>query len=560
MDTRRRNLIAIPAICVTGMVLLCMGLFWARTYCAAQRDSLLGGSARGASVSPMRILGPSRAVDVGAATPFVVTAEINPYNLPQAQLGIARYLRPLWRRSIEGFDRNIYWQDVWSKDDVLRYDPSLGLFVYQRGAKGAADAEVITKYAGPEGIADNPDRQLGRFVSPVANGIRMGTQVVYDPGLKRFFAIAWDAETPGVRKGPELSKDAVAREPVQVGGIWKNPDLIRVNLPSRQSFDPWRVRYWDADHVLVLDASGRIDRVDLRTLDYAGFAGRLSSPIPPIGDMGTARPMDLTAYGVCGFEIAWDDPPTQWGYGGCAVMSLARDGLALRLEYFDPNGQTAAVGATAATAYDDPRAGVVRLGRPVDSAKAAYFLLPGARGLTWMKLLLENLHPPVLVLASYFGGPHFEATSGYRSIFLLPDSFVAMVARGCRGEEAWQRFFWVVGYMLPGLFLLGLLSVKLNRDAVQMGMPRNVRKAWILATIFLGLPAYVAYRMVRPRGSLVTCSNCGQGRRADQDKCHRCSSAWEVPELTPPTWRVVCASEQDLDNSPAPTQETTQSA
>lgn len=560
MDTRRRNLIAIPAICVTGMVLLCTGLFWARTYCAAQRDSLLGRSARGASVSPMRILGPSRAVDVGAATPLIVTAEINPYNLPQAQFGIARYLRPLWRRSIEGYDRNVCWQDVWSKDDVLRYDPSLGLFVYQRSAKGAADAEVITKYAGPEGIADKLDRQLGRFVSPVVDVIRKGTQVVYDPGLKRFFAIEWDAETPGVRKGPELSKDAMDRDPVQVGAIWKNSDLIRVNLPSRQSLDPWRVPYWRADHVLVLDASGRIDRVDLRTLDYAGFAGRLSSPLPPIGSAGTARPMDLTAYGVYGFEIAWDDPPTQWGYGGCAVLSLARDGLALRLEYFDPNGQTAAVGATAATAYDDPRAGVVRLGRPVDSAKAAYFLLPGARGLTWMKLLLENLHPPVLVLASYFGGSHFEATSGYRSIFLLPDSFVAMVARGCRGEEAWKRFFWLLGYMLPGLALLGGLSVKLNRDAVQMGMPRNVRKAWILATIFLGLPAYVAYRMTRPKGSLVTCSNCGQGRRSDQDKCHRCSSVWEVPELTPPTWRVVCAPEQDLDNSPAPAQETTQSA
>jgi hypothetical protein len=551
MDTRRRNLIAIPAICVTGMVLLCTGLFWARTYCAAQRDSLLGRSARGASVSPMQIPGPSRAVDVGVATPFFVTAEMNPYNLPQAQLGIARYLRPLWYRSIEGYDRNIY---------VLRYDPSLGLFVYQRSTKGAADSEVITKYAGPEGIADKPDERLGRFVAPIAGGIRKGSQVLYDPGLKRFFAIEWDAETPGVRKGPELSKDAVAREPVQVGGIWKNPDLIRVNLPSHQSADPWRVRYWDADHVLVLDASGRIDRLDLRTLDYAGFAGRLSSPIPPIGDSGTARPMDLTAYGVYEFEIARDDPPTQWGYGGCAVLSLARDGLALRLEYFDPNGQTAAVGATTATAYDDPRAGVVRLGRPVDSAEAAYFLLPGARGLTWMKLLLENLHPTVLVLASYFGGPHFEATSGYRSIFLLPDSFVAMVARGCRGEEAWKRFFWTLGYMLPGLFLLGLLGDKLNRDAIRMGMPRNARKAWILATIFLGLPAYVAYRMTRPRGSLVTCSNCGQGRRADQDKCHRCSSVWEVPELTPPAWRVVCAPEQDLDNSPATAQETTQSA
>jgi hypothetical protein len=270
--------------------------------------------------------------------------------------------------------------------------------------------------------------------------------------------------------------------------------------------------------------------------------------------------MDLTAYGVYGFEVARGDQPQQWVYGGCAVASLSREGLALHLEYFDPNGHVVAASATTVTAYDDARAGVVRLGRPADSAEAAYFLLPGSRSLIWMKLLLENLHPPVLVLASYFGGPHFEATSGYRSLFLLPDSFVAMVARGCRHEAAWMRFFWTLGYMLPGLLLLGLLSMKLHRDGIRKGVPRGVRKAWILATMTLGLPAYIAYRLTRSKVSLVTCPNCGQGRRSDLDKCHRCGSVWKVPELTAPSWRVVCAAEQDQDNLPAPAQETKQSA
>jgi len=378
--------------------------------------------------------------------------------------------------------------------------------------------------------------------------------------MKRFFAMDWEGKAPGVRKGPELSGDAAGREPVQIGLIWKNLDLIVWDFPSPKAGDAWRMGYWGRDHVHVLDASGRIDRLDLETLDYAGLAGYLSSPASPIGASATARPMDLTAYGVYGFEVARGDSPRQWVYGGCAVASLGREGLALQLDYFDPNGKEVAADSTAVAAYDDPRAQVVRLSRPVDSAEAAYFVLPGSRGLTVTKLLLENLHPPALVLASYFGGPHFEATSGYRSIFLLPDSFVAMVARGHSGTMISERFFRALGYMLPGLLLFGLLSVKLNRGCVRMGTSRNVRRAWIVATMALGLPAYIAYRLTRPKVALVTCQNCGQARRPDLDRCNRCGSVWDVPELTPPTWRVVCAPEPDQDNSPIPAQETRQSA
>ncbi|MEN6337784.1 MAG: hypothetical protein ABFE01_26310 [Phycisphaerales bacterium] len=579
MDTRKGNFIAIAAICVTGTILLCTGLFWARTYCAAERDSLLGRSAREAAVSPTRVLDPNRTQDPNLAAPFVVTARIHEYHLPLAELDAVRYLAPLIEKYeyVERFDQNLYRRDPRSEGDVLRYDPSLGLFVYTRTAEirngnRSSDVQVTTQYAGPEGLADRPGGQLGRFISPIADRLWIKPQVVYDRGMKRFFAIDWDGKTPGVRKGPELSEDAASREPVQIGSIWKNPDLMVWGFPSPQSHDAqgvslwgrdhvlWRVSPWGGDRVLILDASGRIDRLDLGTLDYAGLAGHLSAPASPIGSAGTARPMDLAAYGVCGFEMARGDSPREWVYGGCTVASVGREGLALRLDYFDPNGQAVAVGSTAVAAYDDPRSQVVRLGRPVESAEAAYFVLPGSRGLTWMKLLLENLHPPALVLASYLGGPHFEATAGYRSIFLLPDSFVAMVARGHRDAVISERFFRALGYMLPGLLLFGLLSVKISRDGIRMGTPRNVRRAWVVATMTLGLPAYLAYRLARPKVTLVTCHNCGQARRPDLDRCNRCGSVWDVPELTPPMWRVVCAPEPDQDNSPAPAQETKQSA
>jgi len=87
--------------------------------------------------------------------------------------------------------------------------------------------------------------------------------------------------------------------------------MIRFTFPSHRSGDGWRAQAVSADYVFVLDASGRIDRLDLRTLDYAGLAGRLSSPVPPIGSTWTSRPIDLAAYGVYGFEVARGDSPEQ---------------------------------------------------------------------------------------------------------------------------------------------------------------------------------------------------------------------------------------------------------
>ena len=61
----------------------------------------------------------------------------------------------------------------------------------------------------------------------------------------------------------------------------------------------------------------------------------------------------------------------------------------------------------------------------------------------------------------------------------------------------------------------------------------------LLGTFALGLPGYLTYRLTRPKITLVTCRNCGLGRRPDREKCHHCGSLWHVPELIPPAWRVV---------------------
>jgi uncharacterized paraquat-inducible protein A len=98
----------------------------------------------------------------------------------------------------------------------------------------------------------------------------------------------------------------------------------------------------------------------------------------------------------------------------------------------------------------------------------------------------------------------------------------------------------VFGPIFIGLSLI--LSVWLARkvwkDAKLIGLSSRAGKLWIAGTIAFGLPAYITYRLTRPKETLVTCQNCGKMRRPDMERCHRCGSKWEMPELTPPNWRI----------------------
>jgi hypothetical protein len=90
-----------------------------------------------------------------------------------------------------------------------------------------------------------------------------------------------------------------------------------------------------------------------------------------------------------------------------------------------------------------------------------------------------------------------------------------------------------------------------TRDGARLGLPTNTRAAWVAGTVLFGLPAYITYCLTRPRLTLVTCANCGVGRRPDGEKCHRCGSPWVVPELVPPAWRVLGEQELAEERSPA---------
>jgi hypothetical protein len=178
----------------------------------------------------------------------------------------------------------------------------------------------------------------------------------------------------------------------------------------------------------------------------------------------------------------------------------------------------------------------------MSSSRAVLFGFPWAPLITIGKFMLENLHPPILSLASYFTAGSFEAGSGHRALLLLPNSFIAMKGRDARGNIA-ARFLSALALISPSIVLSILLAWRLGRDAAVVGLPRKTRRWWLFGTIAFGLAGYITYKLTRPKVTLVTCPNCGNPRRPDMEKCHRCGSKWDVPELTPPVWRVLNRAE-----------------
>ena len=153
------------------------------------------------------------------------------------------------------------------------------------------------------------------------------------------------------------------------------------------------------------------------------------------------------------------------------------------------------------------------------------------------KYIFESLHPPVLTLASFFTAYSFEAGATHRALFLMPNSFVAL--QRDRETNSLFQFFAAMLFLLPAMVLAAFLGWRIDRDAALMGLSQRARRLWWLGTFAFGLPAYITYRLTRPRVALALCRDCGQGRRVDQEVCHHCGSGWNVPVLEPPAWRVI---------------------
>jgi hypothetical protein len=390
--------------------------------------------------------------------------------------------------------------------------------------------DVTKIYVGPKGVSTVPNSNLGYFKSPIIHFFSSNVQpkstyqcLVYDKHSRCFFDINFENKT--IRKGPQIQDSSI--HPVEVGLLPQSGHNATVgfNLPSTKDY-----KYRSPSHVPkaivylpIVDVTGRIGLLDLRTLNLISSPSHLPKPQTIFGQ-ASSKPRHLLDYGI---DVIWLIPSkTLWstrliadkikgGYMGYITTSVSRQGFWTSVAVFDKDGKKI---------------------KSADS-ESTFFNVPGGPALAITKYIFESLHPPVLTLASFFTAYSFDARSTHRALFLMPNSFVAM-ARDYQGN-IFYMFLLVLLLMLPGILFAALLGWLIVRDAAMIGLSHKARRLWLAGTLVFGLPAYITYRLTRPKVTLVTCANCGKPRRPVSGICHRCGSKWDVPELTPPEWRVL---------------------
>ena len=546
-------------------------LFWIRNMCEISLIENMPQKAQSIFLQPSGLVTPELEDDPNVVQASSVEASLN-YKTT-ISLGLSDYFIV---RGPEGRRSNVYF--IESDKESMYLDKKSGQILYQDinsqiMPDQSAQLRRIQFYAGPEGISERPNQTFGRFDDPIVERrwSRRNTihqRIVYQQKQQRFCRIDFDQAT--VTQGPDIGKKHPHYKPIQIGFLSKNP------YTSSISWQPPRIRASNepgfreisrapqpiipsSDHsgagpyLLVLDASGRIDLLDKQTLDFVGTAGRLPGPETYFGTMPSVTPKDLLSYIVRPlvlnklysddgslFKMTFgelnDPEPTasriDREYLGMYAASVSRNGTAMALAVFNAEGKRIK------TQYTRLPLSKGRHSSYLQSSKAAFWKTPWAPVSTIGKYLTENLHPPVLSLGSYFTASAFEAGSGHRALFLLPNSFVAMIGRDSRGNCA-ERFTTALWWMTPSIILAIWLACRIGKDATIAGFSRKSRRWWIAGTIAFGLPAYITYRLTKPKITLVTCANCGKPRRPDMEKCHQCGSPWHVPELTPPAWRVL---------------------
>lgn len=524
------------------LVLLSIPLFWFRFLCKIAISVRMPRDAQQVSIEPSGLVPPELENDPNVVRHSYALAFMRQEPL---FLGIVDYFKA---RSPGGRYSNSYHFET-DKDDwvCMYFDEDIGQIVFRytetRKTLKKWFQMFVKLYVGPEGISETADKTLGRFISPIVDVRWRQSVFLYDKKLRRFFHIKFEDRV--VVKGPKLGKDD-SHKPVRIGRLTKNTELLHLywNPPQvrgtdedikkqgyvRSSYKP-AIKLWfhnAGQFLLVLDESGRIDLLDRQTLEFAGTAGYLPAPETFFPSKRSVTPKDLLSYEV--LPLAFN---TDHKYRGMFVASVSRQNTALALAVFDENGKLIRKEYSRLTKYRGPQ---YRGPQTIDVA--AFFEVPWAPVLTLTKYLLENFQPPFLSLASYLTASSFEAAAGHRALFLLPNSFVAMKGRDV-SEGMAGRLPSALLLMLPSIILAILLTWRVSKDAAAVGLSENAKLLWMIGTIAFGLTAYITYRLTRPKITLVTCTNCGKLRRPDMARCHHCGSKWHIPELTPPTWRVV---------------------
>ena len=574
MDRRCSRQINIMATGFIVLVLYSLVLFWGRYICwKGLIDNMPAGSRR-ITISPSRLVPGEPAPQQVEPQNRSATLQPGPNepNLQFSEVSCDIYPTFVFMEAIGAFwdvkakvrlpydvNEKIYYRYK-DKDNYLCLDKRSGLLINHQEYKAREpNGELITRasalFAGPNGVSLTAEPSLGRFHDPLIGGAKdSGADRfwLYERENRQFYFV--DFVEGVVKKGLQLEK-ADSREPVAIetigtwpyyggGGMWSPPMVWnadnnewedqRVFLPGDLQSGKGRFCWtddWTHTYFPVLDKTGRIFIYNSKEQTLASV-GYLPMPTSLFGsERLDARPKDVLVYKVVPVyaNLRSPDEPNKprqvldVKYLGMNVFCVSREGTAMTMAVFDANGRQIYRGDTTSNG--------------ISTAKAVYSDSAGATLPTTILFLLENLQPAVFGAVSYLCGDYFEASAGHRALFVLPNSFVGMLGRGTglRLIEMKSMAFLMIA---PSLFLSIWLAARVRKDAVLVGFSSEARTWWLVGTIAFGLPAYITYRLTRHKEVLVTCRNCGKLRRPDMEKCHHCGSKWEMPELTPPNWRI----------------------
>jgi ribosomal protein L32 len=530
MKFMNKYVIKVLATGFAALVVLSILLFWARKTCQALfYENLVVGKTAQVKIQPSGLL-----PELDNAPEVVIKSSIDAYIGDGVVLHSLGIIRDFWALSNGKSSEFCVSRGDKKKGNynLILFDKKSGLFVFYDviKAKRGWDRKPIL-YAGPKGVSETPDKNLGRFSEPRNNlwEIYADSLIFFDKSHSCFFQIGFVERT--VAKSPQIS------EIIQIGGYigfdkdgdslgpltWSPPlrkqtgpeegkkkimdfiqdkDGTKINLVSAAEEG---VGAYSKQDILVLESNGTIRILNSKTLEISEPVGFLPSGVDSVG---RANPEKLFAYVVQPFVVNDE-------YSGTIAASISREAMEIQVAVFNKEGKL----IEREGAYIDP------------------FSMAWGPTLTIITYLLENLQPALTGLISYSTASTFEAVDGHTGLFILPNSTVAMYGRYSKGIVG--PLFAAMTIISPSIVLGILLSFAVYKDATVTGFSNLAKRYWLFGTILFGLSAYIAYRLTKPKETLVTCQNCGKMRRPDMLRCQHCGGKWHIPELIPPTWRVI---------------------
>gem|GEM_PF-6564096 len=322
-------------------------------------------------------------------------------------------------------------RNVSSLKNSIYFDQKSGLFVHcDLLRKDKKWTKTIHAYAGPEGVAATPEKNLGRFKTlPLACGLHGRPSIVFYNRSKHCFGRI-DFKEKKLTRGPKLDKSL---HPVQISRLEKNSNSVYLNWRSplvvkkdaSKEIFPRYYRYrrrmyanlepilthneashrpdWQGDFIPVLDKHLSIYCIDPETLRFNGNLGSIPGPASQFNkNKKQFTTDDLFAYRAEAFI-------RDGKYQGLITAGLSLDSYDAQLAEFDKKGN--------------------RLNQTISRMEEKAAMGPGGFLFMSLRYLIENLHPPALHGAAFLAESNCDTLAAQQALFLLPDSFIVHAGR-----------------------------------------------------------------------------------------------------------------------------------